>query len=73
MSDSTGVSGHQRGVYRQQFGGPNGNEVITVIDRDGNCLAFAILPERANRAGVTRSLRHLLRHLDPPPPLRLIR
>lgn len=72
MSDSTGASGHDRGLFRQQFRGPSGNEVITVIDRRGQCLAFAIVPERANREGVNRSLRHLLRHLDPPPPLRLI-
>lgn len=61
------MESHPRGVFRQTYEGPGRAEVMVAVDRRGRCLAHAFVTERANRQAVVRSLRGLLRYLDPPP------
>lgn len=63
---------HPRGVFHQKYDGPGGCEVLVAVNRDGKCVAQAVVPPRADRSQVVRSLQQLLRRLDPPPPLRLV-
>lgn len=73
LSPTPGLPLLARGLYTAPFLDRAGRHVLFAVDRQGRCLARAVVPDEASWGRVEAGLRGLLDAADPVPTLRIVR